>query len=246
MNEVSLNNTRFAILDPDGENICMAEFGCGEDCITTDYPKSIRILVAESRKIFPNIADIDTETLEVLTLIANGTEEEKQAFIEIAKAMSDIQLLAWVEERNGQDIFYNYKDNGYYSMDINNLEVSFKKVGIPVSEFDKEYTLIEALAELYNFNPRKKNRAQIFFKITTKDEPDNYMRFGKNWSKIDKDWHYIEWAKGDIALGCEEAHFISNLYARDFVKRNMVYGAQQGVFKVHKIFDSRIDNEWHD
>ena len=111
--------------------------------------------------------------------------------------------------------------------------------------FEKEYTLLEALVECYNFNPRKKKMSQIVFEITDQDEPNQRLRFGKNWDTISHEWSYFEWAKYCPSVRCEERHFISNLMTNSFAKIHMHYGAQQGTFKVMKIFDSRIDAEWH-
>lgn len=109
----------------------------------------------------------------------------------------------------------------------------------------REYTLIEALAETYEFNPRKKTNGQIVFELTDKDEPGRWLRFGKNWSKLDHVWHFLTWEKNCPCLTSEEKHFVSNLMTYEFAKRQMRYSAQQGTFRCRKIFDSRIDNNWH-
>ncbi len=111
--------------------------------------------------------------------------------------------------------------------------------------FEKDYTFIEALAECYNFHPRKKKESQIVFEITDKDEPGKWFRFGKNWSNLLREWSYFEWEKNCPCLSCEERHFVSNLMAHSFAKTQMIYGAQQGTFQVRKIYDSRIDTKWH-
>ena len=111
--------------------------------------------------------------------------------------------------------------------------------------FEKEYSLIEALAECYDFNPRKKKGAQIIFEITDKDEPGRWLRFGKNWSSVFHEWAYFEGEKNCPYLHCEEKHFVSNLMANGFATAQMRYGAQQGTFNIRKIYDSRIDAEWH-
>ena len=111
--------------------------------------------------------------------------------------------------------------------------------------YTEDITLIEALAEVYNFNPRKKRDAQIIFEITDEDEPDKWLRFGKCWNKFEHRWSFIEHATNCPCLGCEERHFVSNLMANGFAKSQMIYGAQQGTFKVRKVCDTRIDNAWH-
>ena len=114
-----------------------------------------------------------------------------------------------------------------------------------MNDFKKEYTLIEAFAEVYDFNPRKKHDSQIIFEVTDSDEPDKWFRFGKGWSKLDHKWSFFEHEKYCPCLSCEEAHFVSNLITNGFVKRQMMYGAQQGDFVVKKVYDSRIDKVWH-
>lgn len=115
------------------------------------------------------------------------------------------------------------------------------------TDFYHEYTLIEALAELYNFNPRKKKNAQIVFEISEKIDPINneIYKFGKNWAKFDHKWEYFDFQTNCPVLGCEERHFVSNLFTNSFAKKYMHYGAQQGTYRVHKIYDSRIDDKWH-
>lgn len=112
-------------------------------------------------------------------------------------------------------------------------------------DYKKDYTLVEAIAEVYNFNPRKKCDSQIIFEVTDEDEPDTWIRFGKHWDKFEHKWTFTEQAKNCPCLGCEERHFVSNLMANGFAKSQMIYGAQQGTFKVRKVCDTRIDNAWH-
>ena len=118
------------------------------------------------------------------------------------------------------------------------------------TDFDKEYTLIEAFAELYDFKPRKRKDAQIMFEIIEPADPDlpdsrKYLRFGKHWGHFSHEWEFFEQAKNCPTLSCEERHFVSNLMTNSFAKDYMHYGAQQGNFRVHKIYDSRIDDKWH-
>lgn len=112
------------------------------------------------------------------------------------------------------------------------------------ADFYKNYTLIEALAELYNFNPKKKKKSQIVFELTD-DGVYKWLRFGKSYSNIEHKWQFFEHAKNCPCLSCEEKHFISNLMCNGFAKDRMTYGAQQGTFEVHKVYDSRIDDNWH-
>lgn len=114
-----------------------------------------------------------------------------------------------------------------------------------MDDFKKDYTLIEAFAEIYNFNPRKKHDSHIIFEVTDFDEPGEWLRFGKGWNKLDHNWSFFEKTTNCPGFGCDEAHFVSNLMANGFAKRQMIYGAQQGTFKVRKIYDTRIDKNWH-
>jgi hypothetical protein len=114
-----------------------------------------------------------------------------------------------------------------------------------MNDFKKKYTLIEAFAEVYDFNPRQKHDSQIIFEITDPSEPGNWLRFGKHWNKFDHKWSFSEHAANCPCLGCDEAHFVSNLMANSFAKRQIIYSAQQGSFVVKKVYDSRIDKVWH-
>ena len=115
-----------------------------------------------------------------------------------------------------------------------------------MKDFDNAYTLIEALAECYDFNPKKKKESQIVFEITDDDEPGKWVRFGKHWSKLYGEYTFFEWEKNCPSFQCDEKHFVSNLMTTGFASRQMRYTAQQGTFKVRKVFDSRIDDDWHD
>lgn len=111
--------------------------------------------------------------------------------------------------------------------------------------FEKEYSLLEALAECYSFKPKKRKNSKIIFEVTVPNQPDEWFRFGKIWHSHLHEWNYIEWVKNCPTLGCEERHFVSNLMSNSFARTWMTYSAQQGTFKVRKIFDSRIDTQWH-
>lgn len=119
-----------------------------------------------------------------------------------------------------------------------------KQEELKALSFEKEYTLLEALAEVYDFNPKKKQESQILFEITVEGD-DRWLRFGKNYSKFDKDWRYLEWERYCPCFGQEEKHFVPNLMTSSFARDYLHYGAQQGRFKIMKIYDSRIDTEWH-
>lgn len=119
-----------------------------------------------------------------------------------------------------------------------------KQEELKVFSFEKEYTLLEALVEVYDFNPKKKRESQILFEVTVEGD-DKWLRFGKNYSKFDKDWRYIEWERYCPSFGQEEKHFVSNLMTGSFARDYLHYSAQQGRFKIMKIYDSRIDTKWH-
>ena len=119
-----------------------------------------------------------------------------------------------------------------------------KQEELKALSFEKEYTLLEALAEIYNFHPKKKRESQILFEITVESD-DKWLRFGKNYSKFDKDWRYMEWERYCPCFGQEEKHFVPNLMTSSFAQNYLRYSAQQGEFKIMKIYDSRIDTEWH-
>ena len=113
-----------------------------------------------------------------------------------------------------------------------------------ITPFESKYTLIEALSELYTFNPRKKKDSQIMFELYDEDEPFPY-RFGKHWDKLSKKWLYFTHNKFGPCLASEEKHFISNLFCCSWAGRQMHYAAQQGTYQIRKVFDSRLDRELH-
>lgn len=108
-----------------------------------------------------------------------------------------------------------------------------------------QYTLIEAIAELYNFNSRKKIGSEIVFEIIDPDDvgtdcEGDFLRIGKHWSKVDHKWVYFEHERNCLpVLQCEERHFVSNIMTTPFAKRCMHYAAQQGTYVIHKITDTR-------
>lgn len=51
-----------------------------------------------------------------------------------------------------------------------------------------EITLLDALHQLYNF---KDKRNKIVFEVTFDDGITRTARFGKVWSKVMKEWHYV-------------------------------------------------------
>lgn len=101
-----------------------------------------------------------------------------------------------------------------------------------------EYTLVQALSELYAFNPKKKKDAKIIFQITDGDDSETLM-FGKHWHILDKKWSYFIKENGYPCLGSEEKHFVSNLFTNNFAKTHMIYAAQQGTYIITKMCDSR-------
>ena len=68
------------------------------------------------------------------------------------------------------------------------------------ADFYKNYTLIEALAELYNFNPKKKAKSQIIFEIIDENNGGyDYLRFGKTYNSIEHKWEFMENVKRSVA-----------------------------------------------
>ena len=106
-------------------------------------------------------------------------------------------------------------------------------------DFYKNYTLIEALAELYDFNPKRKKKSQIVFELTDKGV-HRWLRFGKYYNNIEHKWQFFEQARDCPCLNCEEKHFVSNLMCYSFAKDRMTYGAQQGTFEVHNDEDAEV------
>ena len=112
-------------------------------------------------------------------------------------------------------------------------------------ENNKNYTLIEAIAELYNFNPRKKIGSEIVFEIVDPDDAGtecegDFLRIGKHWSKAEHKWVYFEHQRYCPCLQDEEKHFISNIMTTSFARRCMHYAAQQGTYVVRKIIDTSM------
>ena len=111
-----------------------------------------------------------------------------------------------------------------------------------VKKVGAEYTLIEALAECFSFNPRKKKLQEIVFKITDPDSSE-YVMFGKNWSKNEGKWVYFTKDTYGPALVSEDRHFVSNLFSFTFAHNFMTYAAQQGRYVVEKYADTTLDKE---
>lgn len=111
-------------------------------------------------------------------------------------------------------------------------------------ELSKEYLLIEALSELYNFNPRKKIGSEIVFEITDPDDvgtahEGESLRIGKHWHKVLGQWTYFKCQSNEPCLGCEEKHFVSNIMTTSYAQRVMRYAAQQGTYVIRKVVDTR-------
>lgn len=98
----------------------------------------------------------------------------------------------------------------------------------------QEVTMIQAIAECYEFNPRKKKGSVICFEVSFPNE-EKTLKFGKNWSRLEHKWQYFTEDTYCPALQSEEKHFISNIFARSGVQRCMTYSAQQGRYKVVRI-----------
>ena len=95
-------------------------------------------------------------------------------------------------------------------------------------------TLIQALAECYNFKPRKKIDSVICFKIRHPNT-DRTIQFGKGWSKLSHRWQYFVHESGLPSFGSDEKHFVSNLFCGELADAMMIYSAQQGKFTVTRI-----------
>lgn len=110
------------------------------------------------------------------------------------------------------------------------------------SKILREVTLLQAIAECYNFNLRKKIGSEILFEVRFCDENDNsedkdtrIVRFGKHWSKVEHEWKYLEWKPNCPCFGQNEKHWLSNLFCIKAMRENCIYGAQQGDFHVYEV-----------
>ena len=97
----------------------------------------------------------------------------------------------------------------------------------------EEVTLLQAVAECYNFHPRS-HKQRIEFEIVFQNEKKTVW-FGKSWSEIDREWRYYEGETYCPTFSQCEQHFLSNLFCGELRKREMIYSAQQGDFKVYRI-----------
>lgn len=98
----------------------------------------------------------------------------------------------------------------------------------------QEVTMIQAIAECYEFNPRKKKGSAICFEVSFPNE-EKTLKFGKNWSRLEHKWQYFTHDTNCPVLQSEEKHFISNIFARDRAQKYMKYAAQQGRYKVVRV-----------
>ena len=96
----------------------------------------------------------------------------------------------------------------------------------------EEVTLLQAVAECYNFHPRS-HKKRIEFEIVFQDK-ENTVWFGKAWSKYEHDWRYYEGESNCPTFSQCERHFLSNLFCGN-TRKDMIYGAQQGGFKVYRV-----------
>ena len=102
------------------------------------------------------------------------------------------------------------------------------------NEIKNEITLIQAIAECYAFNPRKKKGSRICFEIHFPGE-EGTVKFGKSWGKFPNGWHYFEKSGKYVpALRCEEKHFVSNIFCDRKMQQHMIYAAQQGQYTITK------------
>ena len=97
----------------------------------------------------------------------------------------------------------------------------------------EEVTLLQAVAECYNFHPRS-HKKRIEFEIVFQGE-NRTVWFGKSWSNFDHEWRYFEGETNCPTFSQCEQHFLSNLFCGDLRKKEMIYAAQQGDFKVYRV-----------
>jgi hypothetical protein len=101
-----------------------------------------------------------------------------------------------------------------------------------------EVTLLEALSNCFQFNPKKKIGSSIQFNIVFYDDLDNpeteqtkMLRFGKYYSKLEHDWVYFEGQTYYPTFTTTEQDMVSNLFCGE-VAKHLIYGARQQCFKV--------------
>ncbi len=104
-----------------------------------------------------------------------------------------------------------------------------------MSEVREQVTLVQAISELYAFNPRKKKGARIEFEISVPGETVNCRKFGKHYDSLFHEWSYYIKDVNCPYLGSEEKHFVSNLLTGSFAAQHMRYAAQQGKYVVTRI-----------
>lgn len=104
-----------------------------------------------------------------------------------------------------------------------------------MSQVNEQVTLLQAVAELYNFHPRS-HKLRMLFEIKFKDT-NHTIKFGKGWSKLNKDWQYFYGQTNCPTFGAVEKHFLSNLFCCQFGGKQfpLIYGAQQGDFIITRI-----------
>ena len=101
----------------------------------------------------------------------------------------------------------------------------------PFIRSDEEFNLLQALAYLYEFDPKKEKKA---LKFSIEQDGKEYIVFGKGYNKVLKEATYF-CGEPDLAFGCEEEHFVSNLMCD--IKNHFgraIYSAQQGEYTVVK------------
>lgn len=102
----------------------------------------------------------------------------------------------------------------------------------------EEVTLVQAVAECYNFKPKSKKeiiKFEIRFFDNNNEMIEKKIWFGKGWSKIDKEWRYFEGQTNCPTFSQEARHFLSNLFCSNLAREELIYGAQQGDFKVFRV-----------
>ena len=97
----------------------------------------------------------------------------------------------------------------------------------------EEVTLLRAVAECYNFRQRshkKESNSKLYSKAKTK-----LYGLENHGQKIDHEWRYFDGETNCPTFSQCEQHFLSNLFCGDLRKKEMIYSAQQGDFKVYRV-----------
>ena len=99
-------------------------------------------------------------------------------------------------------------------------------------EYTEEVTLMQAIAEMYNFHPRS-HKETLMFDVISREDDSIIVRIGTAYSKWDKTWKHFYSREYEPTFSQTPEHFLSNLFCSS--DRRLIYGAQQGVFKVLRV-----------